>query len=121
MLSNTRAPDALPLLRRLSRDDALPRHLPGVHLLQLKLPTILREYDKVARECAQLGIDHPGYLLGLVELELIDRERRVVERRIGVARLIEAAQHRKGQDHLAVVGRLVVASQEVRDRPDEAR
>jgi len=58
----------------------------GHHLKQLKLPTILREYDKVARECARDGVDHPRYLLRLVELELIDRERRVVERRIRQAR-----------------------------------
>jgi DNA replication protein DnaC len=63
-----------------------PQVLLGHNLKQLKLPTILREYDKVARECAQGGIDHPGYLLRLVELELIDRERRVVERRIRAAR-----------------------------------
>jgi DNA replication protein DnaC len=56
------------------------------HLKQLKLPTVLREYDKVARECARDDIDHPRYLLRLVELELIDRERRVVERRIREAR-----------------------------------
>jgi len=62
-----------------------PQVLLGHHLKQLKLPTILREYDKVARECAQGGIDHPGYLLRLLELELIDRERRVVERRIRAA------------------------------------
>lgn len=63
-----------------------PQVLLGHHLKQLKLPTILREYDKVARECAQGGIDHPGYLLRLAELELLDRERRVVERRIRAAR-----------------------------------
>jgi DNA replication protein DnaC len=63
-----------------------PQVLLGHHLKQLKLPTILREYDKVARECAQGGVDHPGYLLRLLELELIDRERRVVERRIRAAR-----------------------------------
>ena len=63
-----------------------PQVLLGHHLKQLKLPTILREYDKVARECAQGGVDHPGYLMRLVELELIDRERRVVERRIRAAR-----------------------------------
>jgi DNA replication protein DnaC len=40
----------------------------------------------VARECARDGVDHPRYLLRLVELELIDRERRVVERRIREAR-----------------------------------
>ena len=46
----------------------------------------MREYDKVAREAAREGIDHTAYLLRLVELELIDRERRVVERRIRQAR-----------------------------------
>jgi DNA replication protein DnaC len=56
------------------------------HLKQLKLPTILREYDKVAALCAAEKIDHPRYLLRLVEMELIDRERRVVERRIREAR-----------------------------------
>ena len=60
----------------------MPRVLLAHHLKQLKLPTVLREYDKVARDCARDGIDHPGYLLRLLELELIDRERRVVERRI---------------------------------------
>ena len=59
-----------------------PQVLLGHHLKQLKLPTVLREYDKVARECARDGVDHPRYLLRLVELELIDRERRMVERRI---------------------------------------
>jgi len=63
-----------------------PQVLLGHHLKQLKLPTVLREYDKVARECARDGVDHPRYLLRLVELELIDRERRTVERRIKQAR-----------------------------------
>ena len=63
-----------------------PQVLLGHHLKQLKLPTVLREYDKVARECARDGVDHPRYLLRLVELELIDRERRMVERRIKQAR-----------------------------------
>jgi DNA replication protein DnaC len=56
------------------------------HLKQLRLPTILREYAKVAQACASEGVDHPRYLLRLVELELLDRERRVVERRIREAR-----------------------------------
>lgn len=59
-----------------------PQVLLAHHLKQLKLPTVLREYDKVARECARDGVDHPRYLLRLIELELIDRERRLVERRI---------------------------------------
>ena len=63
-----------------------PQVLLSHHLKQLKLPTVLREYDKVARDCARDGVDHPRYLLRLVELELIDRERRVVERRIRQAR-----------------------------------
>ncbi len=56
------------------------------HLKALKLPTFLREYDKVARQCAEEGVDHTRYLLRLSELELIDRERRMVERRIKQAR-----------------------------------
>jgi DNA replication protein DnaC len=63
-----------------------PQILLAHHLKQLKLPTVLREYDKVAREAARDGIDHTAYLLRLIELELIDRERRVVERRIRQAR-----------------------------------
>jgi len=63
-----------------------PQVLLGHHLKQLKLPTVLREYDRVAHECARGGVDHPRYLLRLVELELIDRERRVVERRMKQAR-----------------------------------
>ena len=63
-----------------------PQVLLAHHLKQLKLPTVLREYDKVARECARDGVDHPRYLLRLIELKLIDRERRTVERRIRAAR-----------------------------------
>ena len=36
----------------------------------------------MAREAARDSVDHPRYLLRLVELELIDREHRLVERRI---------------------------------------
>lgn len=60
--------------------------VPAVLLGQLKLPTILREHEKVAREAARDGLDHVRYLLRLVELELLDRERRVTERRIGEAK-----------------------------------
>ena len=56
------------------------------HLKTLKLPTFLREYDKLARQCAAAGADHVRYLVRLAELELIDRERRMVERRIRQAR-----------------------------------
>ena len=30
------------------------------HLKELKLPTFLREYGKVAGQCAEEGVDHPG-------------------------------------------------------------
>lgn len=45
------------------------------HLKQLQLPTFLREYDKVARQCAAESVDYPRYLLRLTEQELPDRER----------------------------------------------
>ncbi len=56
------------------------------NLKELKLPTFLKEYDKVASRCAAEGVDHPDYLLRLSELELIDRNHRMVERRIKAAR-----------------------------------
>ena len=63
-----------------------PQVLLAHHLKTLKLPTFLREYDKLARHCATEGADHVRYLVRLTELELIDRERRMVERRIRQAR-----------------------------------
>jgi len=63
-----------------------PQLLLTHHLKALRLPTFLREYDKVAKQCAAEGIDHSRYLLRLAELELIDRERRMVERRIKAAK-----------------------------------
>ena len=63
-----------------------PQVLLAHHLKALKLPTFLREHDKVARQCATEGVDHARFLLRLAELELIDRERRMVERRIKAAR-----------------------------------
>jgi DNA replication protein DnaC len=52
------------------------------HLKELNLPTFLKDYDKVASRCAAEGVDHPDYLLRLSELELIDRNHRIVDRRI---------------------------------------
>ena len=66
--------------------DEVPEVLLGAHLKALKLPTFLREHHKLARQCAAEGVDHVRYLARLVELELIDRERRMVERRIKAAR-----------------------------------
>jgi DNA replication protein DnaC len=63
-----------------------PQVLLAHHLKALKLPTFLREYDKLARQCATEGVDHTRYLQRLAELELIDRERRLIERRIKAAK-----------------------------------
>jgi DNA replication protein DnaC len=62
-----------------------PEVLLAHHLKALKLPTFLREHDKLARQCAAEGADHLRYLLRLAELELIEREGRMVERRIRAA------------------------------------
>ena len=58
-----------------------PQVLLEHHLKALRLPTILREYDKVAQQCAAEEVDYPRFLLRLAELELLDRERRATDRR----------------------------------------
>ena len=63
-----------------------PQVLLEHHLKTLRLPTILNEYDKVARQCAAEQVDYPRYLLRLTELELLDRDRRAIERRIRQAK-----------------------------------
>lgn len=63
-----------------------PEILLAHHLKALKLPTFLREHQKLARQCATEGLDHVRFLARLVEMELIDRERRMVERRIKAAK-----------------------------------
>ena len=63
-----------------------PRILLEHHLKKLKLPTVLREYQKLARQCATEGQDYVQFLARMVEMETIDRERRLVERRIRQAR-----------------------------------
>ncbi len=63
-----------------------PQLLLEHHLKALRLPTMLREYDHVARQCAAEDLDYPRYLLRMAELELLDRERRATERRIRQAK-----------------------------------
>jgi DNA replication protein DnaC len=76
--------DAVPVTAEVPHE--VPQVLLDHYLKTLRLPTFLNEYDKVAQQCAQEGVDHPRYLLRLCELELLDRERRAVERRIRSAR-----------------------------------
>jgi DNA replication protein DnaC len=56
------------------------------HLKQLKLPSFLREFEKMAALCRQERADYQTYLLRLAEVELADRERRAAERRVKTAR-----------------------------------
>ena len=63
-----------------------PQLLLEHHLKALRLPTMLREYDRVARQCAVEDVDYSRYLLRMTELELLDRERRATERRIRQAK-----------------------------------
>ena len=63
-----------------------PQILLDHRLKSLRLPTVLREYGKLARQCATEGQDHVQFLARLVELEMIDRERRMIERRIKAAK-----------------------------------
>ena len=63
-----------------------PQVLLQHHLKQLRLPTFQNEYAKLATQCAAEGKDHVQYLLRLCELELIERERRMIERRIKAAK-----------------------------------
>ena len=60
----------------------LAHHLEGAQAADV----LALVHEKLARQCAAEGLDHVRFLLRLVELELIDRERRMVERRIKEAR-----------------------------------
>jgi DNA replication protein DnaC len=63
-----------------------PQILLDHRLKALRLPTVLREYGKLARQSAAEGLDHVQFLARLIELEMIDRERRMIERRIKAAK-----------------------------------
>src|SRR5271170_6268738 len=78
-----------------------PQVLLDHHLKTLRLPTFLREYDKVAQQCAAEGVDFPRYLLRLSELELLDRDRRATERRIRQAKF-EVVKSLDSFDFLAI-------------------
>ena len=64
----------------------VPQILVEHRLKTLRLPTVHRKYDKVARQCAHEGPDHVAFLARLVELELIDCEPRLIEQRIKAAK-----------------------------------
>ncbi len=47
---------------------------------------MLREFPKLAEQCAKEGATFEQFLLCLVEQEMLDRERRATERRIRAAK-----------------------------------
>src|SRR5271170_6161648 len=63
-----------------------PRVLLEHYLKQLRLPTVLREFPKLAEQCAKESTTFEQSLLRLVEQEMLDRERRAAERRITAAK-----------------------------------
>src|SRR6202049_3116831 len=63
-----------------------PRVLLEHYLKQLRLPTIVREFPKLAEQCAKEGAAFEQFLMRLVEQEMLDRERRATERRIRAAK-----------------------------------
>lgn len=63
-----------------------PTLLLNHYLKQLRLPTMLREYQTTAQTCAKENKDHIAYLLQLVERETFEREQRAAERRIKSAK-----------------------------------
>src|SRR5512147_3311913 len=64
---------------------AQPAMLLEHYLKQLKLPTVLREYARLAAVCTQDRSDYATYLLRLAEREVIEREHRATERRVKAA------------------------------------
>jgi DNA replication protein DnaC len=63
-----------------------PQVLLEHYLKQLRLPTMVREYQKLGEQCAKEGATFEVFLLRLVEAEMLDRERRATERRIKAAK-----------------------------------
>jgi DNA replication protein DnaC len=56
------------------------------YLKQLRMPTMLREYQPTAQACAKENKNNIDFLLRLVERETFEREQRASERRIRAAK-----------------------------------
>lgn len=56
------------------------------YLKSLRLPAVVASCEKVAHRCAAENVDHLGFLLQVIELELLERERRAAKRRLLAAR-----------------------------------
>ena len=60
---------------------------------ELRLPSIKKNYVKVAKEVGQSGGDYSGFLHALLEEEVNDRRARRIERRLVDATLLRLGQH----------------------------
>ena len=56
------------------------------HLKRLRLPAMVRQYQKLAQESTQQNRSYQDYLLSLLELEVVQREENQQKRRIAQAR-----------------------------------
>jgi DNA replication protein DnaC len=63
-----------------------PNPLLDTYLHQLRLPTFVKNYSQFAADAARSGQDHVRFLLALVEQEIAQRERNLLQKRIKAAR-----------------------------------
>jgi DNA replication protein DnaC len=55
------------------------------HLKRLKLPAMVRQYQRLAQEATQQNLSYQDYLLSVLELEVAQREENQQKRRIAQA------------------------------------
>jgi len=72
----------MPMKKLETKQTVLLKH----HLTQLKMPTMERDCEEIAARCATENVDHLGFLLQLVERELLDREAKAAQRRLQYAK-----------------------------------
>ena len=65
-----------------------PQILLYYHLKKFRLPTFIAECEKQAKKYATENKTHVQYLSRLAELEMIERERKMIERRINAAKFL---------------------------------
>ena len=82
-----------------------PQILLAHHLKALKLPTFLREYDKVARLCAAEGVDHPPFAVDQFQFGQAQQKANMIEALGGAlpSELVVLAQERRQLERLQVM------------------
>jgi DNA replication protein DnaC len=58
------------------------RVLLETYLKELKLPTVAREYQRLARQCSQNNQGYAAFLQNLLEMEVQERKRKAIDRRL---------------------------------------